>query len=279
MKNPGLPDHAIALFEDYVNGDVRTFHLLIDLLRAQGYHICPERSLLNEVIKGFDNMAWTPDQRDLWAHWPEGMNETRTDMAPAYSLCHQAMHTLLACRYGKEVRGKPGLTNLGEALAGSLEIYFELSRTSRKGIDLKSKALEGYTKNSTKLKRPFISLYNQGVKDPFDAYRRTVIAQLEFTDFLFRKTTEIQSGRLPRSQELIRQARKFDRLVFFMHKDFSVFVLYMHAFCGTRSSAEDRRDTADAIQILNQSSNMVEFLKKLGIDRSIAGKNEERHAA
>jgi hypothetical protein len=246
-------------FKQYAAGDVESFELWFELLHSLGYSLDMHRGKISQVIPSFDKFAWRASDTVMRSF------DSRKPSIPAYELAHQSMHTLLACRYGDEYRARPRLTLLSEALAGAVGVYFELARIAARGFDTDSFEFKAFCRNARSLKLPIKRLIRQGVRDPFLAFKRATLAELQVADLLLECARDTRKHRLT-----LKHISSIDHAAFVIHKDYGNFLIFLLAYCGTESNAEDQAYYKECLSILDSSSSMIDFQRKLGIDDFIA---------
>lgn len=240
----------------FMQGDAAAFLRSLAILKARKYFLDGPRSALVQLVPSFDKFAWTASERALASRLgPTGFMD-------GYSIPHQAIHTLVGERYGWSYGGKPRVTLLSEALAGGVELYYELSRASKRGVDERSPTLQKYAYNGKVVKRSFVRLFNRGLQDPFGEFKKTVVEQFRISELLLAYQLKPERRR-PSCADLLEELRGFERWPYLHQRDFGGFVLFVLAFCGKKSSKLDRAQGEKILALLEESTSMLRLLEAL----------------
>ena len=222
---------------DYENGD-----LLFRILQKRKYFVSKPKAELIQMLPSFDHFAFRIEQRTIATR---GSENNRIFWE---ALWHQAMHVLINCRFGDELKGRPGITLLNECFGLSLDIYLtaHLARLSEK------KAwpwiTRHYEKSKVSLRRSYKRRFQDAVNDPFKAYQKSVLAAFAIHWEVYQLWIRGKKNKSLQLAKAVQLIRRYPDLSFFFDSDFSTPTLYVATYCGTRSNSSDVRDLNAALR-------------------------------
>jgi hypothetical protein len=255
----------VQRLEEICGVEAETFGLLFTLLKESGYRISDSRRKAVQLLPCFDSITFRSDILEL---------KPLADGTVSYTqINHQGIHDLVTRRFGNELEGRPYLALLNESLGVPLELYYALQRTLRRGIrklgkmkDLApDRVLPTYVENARQLRKPFLPLFNEGLRDPFAAYRETTLENFELLSLVFEHYRDLDRGKAASLAPILKFIARSSRLVFFRHYEAVVPALWLKANCGFRSTRQDQAAVKECLAILKQARTMPDFLHRLGI--------------
>jgi hypothetical protein len=216
----------------------------------------------------FDKALWYPEVAEL-------LSEHRAKVS-GYDVTHQALHTLVSHRFGSEMRERPRVTMLSEAIAGGAQLYYELMYLRAGGSIGGAAALGTYKESARILRKPILRMINAMLEDPFGAYKKNVLESFAIQRGVFASLVRATQGRPAEPGRLAARLRGLEHLPFLRHKDFGNFALFEYCYCGPSSSKRDRLDTRRCLRLLERAGSMLELMEQLGLEECTGPEREER---
>jgi hypothetical protein len=196
-----------------------------------------------------------------------------TGKVDASTVVHSAIHSLMVSRYGDELRSRPLITLLAEALASNADLFWNLQL--KQGGLLADNNWYANQKHSvqkihgvTDPAEYLVEILSEGLRDPFTLYKNAVLEMFETYCFMLkgararekRQDLDFKSALAERLK-----TNKYSSLYF--HYDLSGNLLYALAWCGFDSDETDQSNVADCVEKLRRAAKMSDFLSSLEIAR------------
>ncbi len=261
MKTTKLTKKQIRDLPEFLESDKAETDLLIKLALQMNYRIDPR---LDEIY-AIHPLMWKYNWNPLQGVFTHGRSKGKTKV-PVIEIYHALMHSLVARRYGTHQVGKPLLCFFSEALASALDLYFALKLTNTIGHERAKKAtlLHLYSRNSYETGEAFVKKFTKLQNDPFASYRQLVLHLIGLMKDLSTINELNHNGDPVGATLKVLNGHKRSPLRPFAHQyDIPNFVLYTKAYCGSKSSTQDKKDFADGLRKLHHANSFSDFVLSL----------------
>lgn len=254
MENKYLVPDVVDLYRQTRACDPESFDVLFATLKEGHYRLSVVRSELQLLMPGYEKSAWRPGDRRM-----HGRRFRGSIKIPSGGVVHEGFHALITRTYGAEIRRRPYYVLLAEALATSVNVYFDIQFLATHGYTKRSIGIvDLYTEFGRPAKLPVIKHLNRALRDPFAVFRGMVLELNDVYRFLFEQHRRQDIG----ERAVYEFLRTKENLVFMLPFDISNNVLFAKANCGMASSVRDGKICSQILRDLNASGSMAEFLRK-----------------
>lgn len=152
-------DNSSLIFkEQFYAADYECFKLLVEFMISLELEVMSPDESLDELLPHYEKMFWSAGHRIL------SDNVDKDCRVLSSVIAHQAMHSLVAEKFGKRLYESAGLTLMSEAMATAVNIYFSFSTMKFQAEISGKEAFDAYyppTKKCPKFSRArFITEFN-----------------------------------------------------------------------------------------------------------------------
>jgi hypothetical protein len=254
---------SLADYRIYRKADLESFELLYGFLKQRGYQIDPGYGKARKAIRDYDAFAWRADQPTLFLR--------RNGKVDCTQIVHQGIHHLVGSRFGYRLRGNPRMCLLNEAIGLGLGFYFPISMAANHGLEGNNyftRTLADYVKAPMHAKVPLVKMLNDAISDPYRGFVKVTVDAYTVLLETFSHLLRLQAGEPATAswRRLEKVIRKSTHYTFTRRYDIALPSTYALAYCGERSSLEDRRNEKACLAILHDCGTMPELLSELGAD-------------
>lgn len=257
MQNTLLSRSSVINIRKYRDVD---FDFILEHMVSAGFCIDAAYSRLHQVLPIIDKFYWKPCRTILSADKNNGK-------VNGHNIIHHGIHHMIARSGPKKLTGMSHLMLLGEALSSAANLYFCLTYYNKWGIKhpFVRHELNLCAKACNKLKVSLLPDFNRANKNPFEAYKTSVSEIYQLSTLMLNiALDEITPGQeYSFNSSVDETVGRFSNWKFNSTYDYSTFVLYVLWHCRGKSSKMDKAISSRILQMLDESSTMNEFLKRI----------------
>jgi hypothetical protein len=137
-------ESLLVFKEQFYTADYDCFKLLVEFMISLDLEIMSPAESLDQLLPHYEKMFWLAKDPILSDHVDNKFRVLSSVIA------HQAMHSLVAEKFGERLYKSAGLTLMSEAMATAVSVYFSFSTMKFQGKISGEEALDAYYPSTKK---------------------------------------------------------------------------------------------------------------------------------